>query len=473
MISEFLFGKLVNNALKNLPINKYKKPIKNVIINMRALLAILFVVITFFNSHAIHIQGTVVDLKDNAPLPYTNIVLKSNYQGVISDEHGNFKLELNQNIKKDTLIVSYIGYQVKHIPISKTIDTIKLEPLVFKIKEVVITPISIENILKQTHEKFFENHIHLNTVSESYYREQIFDNNECIRFGEAVYKTYVYKKEKENLAITIPYLARSIEDSIFLHKVNHIFNNRRELVKFGIDNIFTGEISEGFNLKNYHKFMGEIFFDQKKDGFKIKYDLKESENVKGRETYLISFDVTKKGIAIADGHLLIDKENYGIAGFGIKFREEENLTRLLIPPRFKIIMKLLGYSVRINSFEAKLYNKYRDGKWFIGDAIQILEIDVAKRGKWVHGKLINEIYELNNTQHNLTAKELEKKVKFKDVRTNDFSYGFWKPYMYAPLQPIHHNYISKIKASNQEFTGSIYTKKVNKRKNKQKKNVVE
>ena len=60
---------------------------------------------------SIFLEGYIYDRQSNAPLPFANIWLKNAQKGTDSDENGYFTLISPQ--KKDTLIVSFLGYYSK------------------------------------------------------------------------------------------------------------------------------------------------------------------------------------------------------------------------------------------------------------------------------------------------------------------------------------------------------------------------
>ncbi len=443
------------------PIIKKRSTVKGSVI------LFIFIIACFQQVFGItEITGIVKDKSTNEALAYATISFTEGQYGVITDDEGSFRLEVKKPNNKDTVIISYVGYEAIKITTKalKQDGNVFLKPYIFEIDEVVVTPLHVEDILRKAYDDFFKNHVHRDIATRGYYREQYFDNNECVRFGEAVFDSKFYQEDGKDLAAIEPYLARSIEDSTFLHKLNHIFNTRRELIKFGIDTYFENGIIEGFSVDTYHKFLGELFFEQGKDGLTVDYKLKQSYVLKDRENYFVNFNIYKKGKHIADGHFLIDKDTYGLAAFEIQFREQEDLTRILIPPRFRMIMKLLGYNVEIVDLEAKLYNRYENNKWFIGSGIQILQMNIAKRGNWVNGKIVNEFHSFYSREYKHT--KIEKK-DFNDQRVVNFNSHFWGDYPFSPIQPNQQAYISKIIEKNDEFSGSIYTKKVIKRKAKQ------
>ena len=91
------------------------------------------------------IFGNVKD-KNNSPIPGVNIIVKGTSSiGTTTDFDGKFKLETAQKI--ETLIVSYIGYKTKEVPVQygKSIDIILIEDSA-GLEEVIITSRkSVEN----------------------------------------------------------------------------------------------------------------------------------------------------------------------------------------------------------------------------------------------------------------------------------------------------------------------------------------
>ncbi len=428
----------------------------------------LIIVFTLKFSFAIDLIGVVKDGDTGEPLPYATVSFIDKNVGVITDENGNFRLEIKKANNKDTLQISYLGYKV----LKKTTKEISitpeclLTPYAFEIAEVEIKPLEVENILRQTYDRFYENHVHKNLVTKGYYREQLFDNNKCVRFGEAVFDTRFSVVDGEDVSKLEPHLARSIEDSTFLKNFNSIFNKKRMMIPFGIDNYFDNGVAESVNVKQFHEFLGKIFFDKKNDGFLLDYKLNQNYKLNGRENYYIEFTVEKKGVKFANGHLLIDNDNYGIAAFEIEFNEDEDLTKILIPARFRLIMRLLGFQINIVDFEAKLNNKYSNGKWLPGNGIQILQGDIAKSGNWFKAKMANEFHSFHSPKYKAVKK---KDAKFEDIRVNNFDSDFWGNYPFSPIQPKQQQYIEGIKTANAQFSGEVLSNKVKKKIAKKKK----
>ncbi|MDG5766142.1 SusC/RagA family TonB-linked outer membrane protein [Balneolales bacterium ANBcel1] len=72
----------------------------------------------------IEVQGQVVDANTNEELIGVNIVIKGTTRGTTSDLDGNFSLRAAEN---DTLVFSYVGYQVREVPLEgRTSLTVEL-----------------------------------------------------------------------------------------------------------------------------------------------------------------------------------------------------------------------------------------------------------------------------------------------------------------------------------------------------------
>ncbi|MDW5289967.1 TonB-dependent receptor [Formosa sp. PL04] len=125
---------------------------KNITQNLFFAIIMVFSTVSFAQSI---VTGTTVDPDSKMPLPGVNVVEKGTTNGVSSDFDGKFTL---QTTKTDAVIViSYIGYLSKEIPVSGTVDLgkIRLESSEFGLDEVQIiasvavdrkTPVAVSTI---------------------------------------------------------------------------------------------------------------------------------------------------------------------------------------------------------------------------------------------------------------------------------------------------------------------------------------
>jgi len=97
----------------------------------------LFITGSLFAQHTI--TGLVVDAETGEPLLGAHVYLLNNWRvGATTDLEGKFAFELTDESMSDTLIVSYIGFQEKQVPLNKA-SKIKLKPVTVVGETVTVT----------------------------------------------------------------------------------------------------------------------------------------------------------------------------------------------------------------------------------------------------------------------------------------------------------------------------------------------
>ena len=93
------------------------------------------------NNTITEIRGFVLDNQNQLPLPYTNIIVKSQNRGVITNEKGDFLLNISNLKETDSIWFQYIGYTTKKLTINQltTNSTVLLKQEVYAMNEVLIT----------------------------------------------------------------------------------------------------------------------------------------------------------------------------------------------------------------------------------------------------------------------------------------------------------------------------------------------
>ncbi len=89
------------------------------------------------------IKGQVTDAESNDPLVESHVYISCRHTGTITDEEGNFFLEIPRCCMTQCLIISYMGYQKYIVPvhdISKKEIDVQLEHGAIAMAELVITP---------------------------------------------------------------------------------------------------------------------------------------------------------------------------------------------------------------------------------------------------------------------------------------------------------------------------------------------
>ena len=72
------------------------------------------------------LKGLVLDASNQSPLPYANIFILNKNKGVVSNEKGNFSINISDYNETDSLRISYIGYTT----IDKSIKELKIHSVI-------------------------------------------------------------------------------------------------------------------------------------------------------------------------------------------------------------------------------------------------------------------------------------------------------------------------------------------------------
>lgn len=87
------------------------------------------------------VSGIVADSETGQGLPYANIMVFSYSIGTTSDKNGNFELTLDDSLKNETLVFSFVGYNSVKMSISRVGPMpVLLVPQQYEIGEVIIKP---------------------------------------------------------------------------------------------------------------------------------------------------------------------------------------------------------------------------------------------------------------------------------------------------------------------------------------------
>jgi CarboxypepD_reg-like domain/Family of unknown function (DUF5686) len=86
---------------------------------MKNLLSALLFLLTVVLSAQTKVSGIVID-NTNQPVPYANVVFKGSNIGIVTNEDGRFYIESDKTY--NTLIVSFMGFETKEVPLTKAVS---------------------------------------------------------------------------------------------------------------------------------------------------------------------------------------------------------------------------------------------------------------------------------------------------------------------------------------------------------------
>jgi hypothetical protein len=105
---------------------------------MKQYLLLLFIAFSSYITAQTKVSGYVYD-EMNEPVPFANVIFKNSTKGVITNENGKFYMEDDNTW--ETLIISFVSYETKEIPLKKGANydlKIVLKEEVSSLNEVVI-----------------------------------------------------------------------------------------------------------------------------------------------------------------------------------------------------------------------------------------------------------------------------------------------------------------------------------------------
>ncbi len=133
--------------------------------------------------------GHVSDRQSGRSLPYATIGLYGTNKGTISNESGDFVLNIPTIISDPVLVVTFIGYRNQYCPVSlpsKGSIEISLDKNLVSLQEVIIRYQDPANLLAEAMRKIPENYLNVSSMMTAYYRENVQRNNKFLLFSEAV-----------------------------------------------------------------------------------------------------------------------------------------------------------------------------------------------------------------------------------------------------------------------------------------------
>jgi hypothetical protein len=138
------------------------------------------------------LSGHVTDASNGEAIPFATVTLKKSLIGTITNEFGKFDLHIPAEITDDQLIVTLIGFQYMEFPLSSLTSpvSVKLSPVAIDMKEVLIKPQPPTYYITLAMRSLKSNYPSKPFETQSYYRENIKENENYLRGHEGVFKSY-------------------------------------------------------------------------------------------------------------------------------------------------------------------------------------------------------------------------------------------------------------------------------------------
>ena len=320
----------------------------------------------------LNVSGLIIDQKTRKPLPYASIGIANRHEGTISNQNGFFSMYLVDSLLNDTLIINYLGYESFIAPIDQLEgknNQIKLRPVSTRIEEVVIRPLTPEDILERVKENYSINYPQNPFIAEGFYLQEIIENDIYIDFVEAYVDIYnppyndtskcharlVQGRTREDLG-DIQFLKRLAEKQYEkqVRKALRKGDTIDTVATPSIQIIFGGpqSIAEEANIRNINNFYDKKTFK------KFNYIFEENTWFAGRELYVIRAKSKRKiDHASIDAQLFIDKESYAL----VILKADMNFD---IPAVLKPVLSLLRIKLHGIQMSQNVEYKMVNNRWY-------------------------------------------------------------------------------------------------------------
>jgi protease II len=326
---------------------------------IRFLLSLFFICSTVNSigqTYQINIQ--VFDSISNEPLPFANLYLLRSEIGTSTDYNGNAFFNLDYQLSKDFLVVSYVGYKTQKIAVeltNKSLTKVFMSPSVHFLKEVSVTyqkQLKPKQIIKRAIKNVALNYAAKDVILDCFYRETIKEGDKYIQLNEAFskiyYTAYPQKKLDKKIWLSWDYddsYAFEFEGDARFYELLHDFNTSRDkmtivesrssenLSKSGLEFALMGG---PLGLTGYDKIKYQYDFLNPAVLNKYYFKLEGLAQMKGTTCYVIAFYPlpTKKNFvidqsrknksAIYVGKIYIEVDSFAVVKFDYRLAIERD-----------------------------------------------------------------------------------------------------------------------------------------------------
>lgn len=275
----------------------------------------------------ISLSGQVKDADTGKPLPYAGLYISGSSLGAVCDKNGTFSLSVPNKYKNNNLIISFLGYQSKQLPLQQIYNkhiVIKLAPEDENIETVTVRPGLAEGLIAKALDKIPENYPKHALQQQASYRETVRQNGEYIEHIELIleiYKTAYNSRKADQIKALSGKRADSLTDS-YLYEHVYFVNGPYEALACDIAKYPDDFITLPRNLLN---FLNLSFFKF------YRYELLFAPPLS--EQYFIIRFIPKHKRAVYAGSLLLERKTLAFRALYYKTTPPKTAQTPLMPLR--------------------------------------------------------------------------------------------------------------------------------------------
>ena len=320
------------------------------------------------------LKGEVVDSGSKEPLVFATLLLEGSNISTVTNTEGEFLLKIPSEVQTGNVIISFLGYKSKSLPLEwfqEKNNRVTLDVGITQLAEVdVSAPKSALALVKLMMAKRGENYFKEATTMTAFYRETIKKRRRNVSLSEAV--VTIYKS---------PYLS-SRKDAVSLYKA------RKSTDYSKLDTLALKLQGGPYNALyvDIMKYPDYLFSSESIKDYDFSFD--RATNINEKRVYVVNFE-QKPGIMepLYRGKLYIDAEKKILTSaiFSLKITNKELAARLFVrkkPRHAKVYPTEVAYRVDYRE---------KDGRWYYGYSNAIMEFKV----NW-DKKLFNSVYSMTS-----------------------------------------------------------------------------
>ncbi|GAB4516586.1 MAG: carboxypeptidase-like regulatory domain-containing protein [Allomuricauda sp.] len=319
-------------------------------------------------------SGEVKEESSNKSLVFATLTVEGTNISTITNTEGNFLLKVPKEHLDKNVIVSFLGYRTKQIPIAslqREKNEIYLEVSATQLSEVNINaPKDAMALFKETLKNRGENYFTDPTLMTAFYRETIKRRRKNVSLSEAVVNVY---KTPYNI---------NREDAVELYKA------RKSTDYSKLDTVALKLQGGPYNTLyvDLMKYPEYIFSEEMMEDYKFTFD--RSTRTNDQLIYVIKFDQRPDVLEpLYRGEIYIDVDKKIMTGaiFSLNITDRDMAAQLFVRKKpAKVDVWPTEVSYRVDYRE-------KDGKWFYGYSSVFMEFKVDWADKWF------------NSQYSMTA----------------------------------------------------------------------
>ncbi len=317
--------------------------------------------------------GEVSDSNNKKPLVFATLTIEGTNVSTITNSEGQFSLKVPLENKNGNLIIAFLGYKTKRLPIlqlEKENNKILMDEFAVELSEVRLTvPNDAETLVKETLDKRGTNYLNESTVMTAFYRETIKKRRTNVSLSEAVVNIY-----------KTPYSSNRTD-------ALELFKARKSTDYSKLDTVALKLQGGPFNtlFVDMVKYPDYIFTPETIDYYDFSFD--SSTRVNDQLIYVVNFSQKPEIIdPLYTGKLYIDAENKILTSAIYSL----NITDRDLASQMYVRKKPRNAEVWPTEVSYRVDYREKDGKWYYGYSNVLLEFKI----NW-DKRLFNSVYTMS------------------------------------------------------------------------------